>query len=186
MSALEARLRSLESAPPFETVTGDCNQKIDEILSKIPPYSKDSGVLTVCLVDPFDLSIEFETLRRFMPRYVDFIVLIADSMVGRRDPRLREPDNPIVAQFLGDPDWRKKWETLQSTENVSFQDFLTMRFKEGIKGLGLDSGNDFRATPDLATQVGLYWLSFFSRKPLAIKLWNYAVKNAPRQGGLFA
>ncbi len=183
--ALESRLRRDFPSRSFKMIPGDCNQVIDQVIAEIPPPPpKGKGVLTVCFADPFDLSIRFSTLRRFMPLWVDFLVLIADRMAGARDHTLLDPGSTVIADFLDDPDWRPKWEAAKKQRTTSIQDFLMERFTEAMKGLGLKAGKPLRVNVE-GMSVGLYWLAFFSRNDLALKLWNSAKKNAPRQGGLF-
>ena len=59
-------------------VAGDCNKRADEILAQIPAHSPNHRVLSLCFVDPFDIGIKFETLRKLSERRkIDFLVLLA-------------------------------------------------------------------------------------------------------------
>ncbi len=183
-SALIERLDQDFSARDFKVIPGDCNVVIDDVIAEIPPPPpRGSGVLTVCFADPFDLSIKFATLAKFMPLWVDFIILIADRMAGARDTTLIDPSSQIVADFLADPDWRTRWELAQQG-GASIQDFLTERFTAAMERLGLRAGKPLRINVE-GKEVPLYWLSFFSRNDVALKLWNSARINAPLQKGLY-
>ncbi|MGH7866211.1 MAG: hypothetical protein ACREP9_00940, partial [Candidatus Dormibacteraceae bacterium] len=56
-------------------IPGNCNSEIETICEKIPRGSPGNGVLSMCVVDPFDFGIKFATLRRLSKVFVDFVVL---------------------------------------------------------------------------------------------------------------
>jgi hypothetical protein len=58
---------------------------VDDILAKIPAHSTNHRVLSLCFVDPFDIGIKFETLRKLSERYMDFLVLLALYMDANRN-----------------------------------------------------------------------------------------------------
>jgi three-Cys-motif partner protein len=149
---------------------------------KYPLPRKDAGVLTVSFVDPFDLSIDFATLRRFEALYIDFIVLIADQMAGERDTTLREPENTAVARFLDDPEWRAKWKEAEAA-GLHFRDFLVERFTAAMAAMGFKAGTPLRVNVQ-GMGVMLYKLAFFSKSELAIKFWEDSQRLAPPQPGL--
>ncbi len=55
MNALQTRIRKHYSDRDVHFVEGDCNELVDQIIAKIPRYSKDLKVLSFCFVDPFSL-----------------------------------------------------------------------------------------------------------------------------------
>lgn len=186
LSALEERLRRDIPTREVTPIPGDCNEVIGDVIKAIPPPpakgAKRGGVLTFCFADPRDLSVRLSTLRRFAPRKVDFIVLIADRMAGARDSTLVKPGNPVVADFLNDPDWRSKWDAARK-RGVTFQDFLTERFIAAMTSFGLLAGIPHRVKV-AGMEVPLYWLTYFTGHPLGIDFWERARKKAPKQESL--
>jgi three-Cys-motif partner protein len=86
LSAL--RIRSSQIAPDADIayVQGDCNKRTSEILAKIPKGSAGDTALSLCFADPFDISLEFETIRALANgRYVDFLILLALGMDANRN-----------------------------------------------------------------------------------------------------
>jgi hypothetical protein len=85
-------------------------RKFMEILAKIPIGSKTDTVLTLCFVDPYDIGIEFETVRVLSARFVDFLVLLAVFMDANRNyDRYIKVDDVRVEKFLGSESWRDRW-----------------------------------------------------------------------------
>lgn len=184
LGALGARIERDFKDRDIKLIRGDCNEHGDEIRAEIPKFSTKSGGLTVCVVDPYNLGIEFETLRAFADLRVDFIVLIADQMSGGRiaDVLLAQGDSK-VEKFLDDPDWRDKWTAAQA-DKVPLRTFLLKQFTERMKKEGfLDGGaQNFKIQ---GKGVNLYHLALFSKNELAVKFWQTTLKRAPTQMGMF-
>jgi three-Cys-motif partner protein len=179
-AALRERLR-LASPECIATIfEQNCNTAVDDIRREIPRFSQSSGGLTFCLIDPFDLGIEFATIKAFSDLRVDFLVLIADQMAGGRNVEnyLRD-DNETVSRFLDDSDWRPKWK-VQEVEGVAFREFLVAAFSDKMKTLNFLAGDPYRVAI-AGNNVPLYVLVLFSKHRLAMKFWDSALRNAPRQ-----
>src|SRR5207244_6684804 len=86
LKALKARVKRHAPGVSVAYVGGDCNRKVVEILAEIPVGSKTDTVLTLCFIDPYDIGIEFETVRVLSARFVDFLVLLA--VLDRKSTRL--------------------------------------------------------------------------------------------------
>jgi three-Cys-motif partner protein len=122
LDALRQRTHRIAPSANVAYVSGDCNSRVKEILREIPPASRQSTVLGLCLVDPYDLGIKFETLRALSERYVDFLCLLALNMDARRNyQRYIEPESKKVNESLGSSDWRGGQK--RSLEGLSSQSF---------------------------------------------------------------
>lgn len=85
LDALRRRVDKLYPQTDVCYVLGDCNEKVEEICSKIPTPSSDSKVLSFCFVDPYDLSVKFSTIKTIANRFVDFLTLLALGMDANRN-----------------------------------------------------------------------------------------------------
>jgi three-Cys-motif partner protein len=184
VAALQERVKRDFSDREIVIIPGNCNEVIREVRKEIPGLrGSGEGVLTVCFVDPFDLSIDFTTLRTLSDFYIDFIVLIADQMAGRGATSLAKPGNTVVERFLDDSEWRMKWKKA-AAKKVNFRDFLVERFTAGMAALGFEAGTPMRVKVQ-GMGVRLYKLAFFSKNDRAIEFWEKTVKKAPTQESLF-
>jgi three-Cys-motif partner protein len=81
LDALKMRAKRLAPDADIAYVQGDCNERTSGILAEIP-----QGSLSLCFADPFDISLEFETIRALAgSRHVDFLVLLALGMDANRN-----------------------------------------------------------------------------------------------------
>jgi three-Cys-motif partner protein len=178
-TALRKRLTTEFPRRDFSFIVENCNSAADRILTEIPPYSKTSGVLTFCFVDPFGLDIHFSTIRRFQDLWVDFLVLVADQMAGARDKTLLKPANKVVERFLDDDNWRNRWASAKKG-GMKFKDFLLDGLTSKMKSIGFKAGTPMRVNVQ-GMGVMLYRLAFFSKREVAIRFWENARTNAPTQ-----
>jgi hypothetical protein len=83
-------------------ILGTCDAKIAQICEEIPKGSQNNKVLSLCLVDPFDFGLKFETLKKLSVFYVDFIVLLAIGMDANRNyDHYVDGDSPKIDEALG-------------------------------------------------------------------------------------
>ena len=164
-------------------IAGDCNTKVDEILKAIPRGSTELKVLGLCLVDPYDLGIKFETLRMLSKRFIDFLCLLALNMDARRNyQRYMEPDSKKVDEFLGSSDWRRRWETAQASR-VEFPQFLAMEFAKVMDTLGYIPPPPYTMKEVRSDEknLPLYHLALFSRSHRAYDFWGEVLKYSTDQ-----
>ena len=73
INTLKSRVKKLSAEKDIEIIEGDCNENIDNIISKIPKQYGQK-VLTFCFVDPFSLNLHFKTLQKLAIEHrVDFL-----------------------------------------------------------------------------------------------------------------
>ena len=184
LSALKSRVQRFAPEGNVAYVAGDCNQNVNAILREIPSASAKHTVLTLCVVDPFDIGIKFETIRKLATRYVDFVCLLAVYMDARRayDYYIQEGSTK-VAEFLGKPHWRKKWLDVQSQPGLDFPNFLAEEFSSSMEDLGyipppLYSMKRVRSGEK---NLPLYYLALFSRNKIAYGYWDEVLKYSTSQ-----
>lgn len=183
IQALRERVAKHFSHQDVQFVDGDCNQKVSEILEAVPVPSRKQKVLTFCFVDPFSLDLRFQTIQNLASLFVDFLVLLALDMDGRRNLRnYVKPDSHKIDEFLGISDWRERWKTFSMTK-YSFQKFLASEFEKQMISLGYlkyGKGNTKHIrTPD--HNLPLYHLAFFSRHKLGYSFWDECLRYSSDQ-----
>jgi three-Cys-motif partner protein len=157
-----------------EFIVGDCNEKIEEIVSFIPKPSKSNKVLSFCFIDPFALIVKFETIKRLSSLFTDFLVLLAFGMDGKRNIKYYiKENNRRIDEFLGMSDWRERWITaeLKGTNLVKFlaDEFTNQMVKLGYKK---DAINNFIPFHSDERNLPLYYLAFYSRHPRGYDFWK--------------
>jgi len=182
ISALSRRVEKHFPGRKTNYIKGDCNEKVSEILSLLPKPSKSNTVLTFCVVDPYNLGINFETMKQLNKYRIDFLVLLSWMDASRNEYIYIEPTKKRIDNFLGDTEWREKWTKLKK-ENYDFRKFLAEEFVNRMMILGypdtaLKTMFEIRST---AKNLSLYHLAFFSKDQKGYKFWNDARFGGPSQ-----
>lgn len=187
--ALEKRVLKLYPKVDARLVRGDANDKVPEILKKVPQNRKGFKVLCFCFADPFSLSnLAFATIRQLAFRSMDFLILIPSGMDANRNVSYYiNPSNTNVDRFLGTPQWRDDWKKAE-LENKSFGHYVTEFFDKQMKTMGyIYSGiEETVQIRSIEKNLPLYHLAFFSRHKLGAKFWKEAKKYSDDQLGLFS
>jgi three-Cys-motif partner protein len=183
LDALKIRVQKTAPHARVAFIEGDCNQHVGDILAQIPAHSAGHRVLSLCFVDPYDIGIKFETIRKLADKYVDFLVLLALYMDANRNA-----DNYVKAeavkidQFLGERTWREEWKSRQR-EGVQFPQFLAEEFSRSMEGLNYQPQPFYKMKPIKIAEmnVPLYRLALFSRHPRAYTFWDQVLKYSTPQ-----
>jgi len=175
------RVRAKRVAPDFEVsfIPGDCNRHTAELRAAIP-----SNSLTLCFADPFDIGLEFETIRALaVNTRIDFLILLALGMDANRnyDNYVKE-DADKIDKFLGSNSWRDRWATAQ-WDAVRFVRFLADEFTNSMAALGYIPPPHYtmKEVRSYEKNSPLYKLALFSRNPLAYKFWEEVIKYSTDQ-----
>jgi three-Cys-motif partner protein len=188
LSALKTRCATLAPNVRPAFISGECNEMVPQVLSEIPIGSNSRTVLTLCFVDPYNLvGVNFDMLKQFSARYVDFLCLLALDMDANRNyERYITEDAPQVDKFLGYTEWREKWREAQ-WQGIDFPDFLASEFSDRMRTLG------YLPTPPYLMKrvrsdeknLPLYHLALFSRSKTAFDFWDDVLKYSTDQQNLF-
>jgi len=128
MAALKARVERVAPRAHATFVLGNCDTAINEICAAIPKGSSNNKVLSLCVVDPFDFGIKFETLRRLSAVFVDFVVLLAIGMDANRNyANYVEGHSTKIDETLGNTQWRERWKA-EGIRRSDFRPFLATEF----------------------------------------------------------
>jgi three-Cys-motif partner protein len=136
LDALTARVRRIAPQANVAYVPGNCDAEIETICNEIPRASSTNKVLSLCLVDPFDFGLKFETFRRLSAVFVDFVVLLAICMDANRNyEHYVEGNSTKIDEALGNTEWRTRWKAV-GIRRSDFRSFLADEFCGSMESLG--------------------------------------------------
>lgn len=188
LEALKVRAKQVAPNADIAYVQGDCNKRTLEILAEVPRGSPGDTALSLCFADPFDIGLEFETIRTLASeRYVDFLVLLALGMDANRNyEHYLKEDADKVDKFLGSESWRERWATAQ-WDAVKFTRFLADEFAKSMTTLGYIPPPHYtmKEVRSHEKNLALYRLALFSRHERAYRLWDQVLKYSTDQTSLF-
>jgi three-Cys-motif partner protein len=184
--ALQRRVeREYGDTRRVDYLTGDSNELLQEILELMRQERQRGSLLSFCVVDPCKMAnLKFSTIEQLSMLFVDFLVLIPSYMdAHRNEGAYVAPGNSTVEEFLGDADWRSKWESSAG----EFGAFIVDQFGLAMKRLGFLYDGPGEEVPVYLPRknVKLYHLAFYSKNELGMKFWRSARKGSDDQLGLF-
>lgn len=166
ISALEKRISLSYPGKDTLCIHADANVAIEDIKSLIPHHGPNNKVLTFCFIDPYDLNINFDTIKVLTKnKLVDVLILQAYFMDANRNyDNYIKDDNEKISKYLGFDDWRNKYQSSPYYPN-DFVVYLMKHFDDNMKQLHfLEPVRTSIKIPQ--KNVKLYYLSFYSRHPL--------------------
>jgi three-Cys-motif partner protein len=182
LDALKERVARHFPDAKVEFVLGSCDEQVEKISRLIPKATRSHRVLSFCFVDPFDLSLQFSTIKRIAKHFVDFLFLLALNMDGNRNlAAYLETKNKKIDDFLGMTDWRERWMRLPQPK--SFPRFLAEMYAGQMQTLrylpvGFDKMKQVRSD---VKNLPLYHLALFSRHERAYEYWDEVLKYSTPQ-----
>jgi three-Cys-motif partner protein len=174
LSALKIRAKRVAPNADITFVPGSCDEKIEEICRAIPRGTGDSKVLNLCIVDPFDFGIKFETIRTLASFRTDFLVLLAVYMDARRAyDHYVDGENPKLDYALGNNDWRTRWKERPRGKD-EFPGFLAEEFAGSMSTLRYlpIKISDMVMVRSDERNLPLYYLALFSKHKTAYQFWD--------------
>lgn len=183
LDALRIRVKRVRPEANVVFVEGNCDHQIDQVLAQIPRPSEGSKVLSLCVVDPFDFGLKFETLRRLSAMFVDFVVLLAIGMDASRNyDHYVDGHSTKIDDALGNADWRDRWKAV-GIKRSDFRPFLAEEFCRSMESLGyLKTPLDrMKLVRSVEKNLPLYYIALFSRHGTAFKFWDEVLKYSTDQ-----
>jgi three-Cys-motif partner protein len=188
IEALKTRAARMAPGAKADFITGDSNSEVRRIADLIPKGSAQNRVLSLCIVDPYDISVRFSTVKTLAEKgYIDFLVLLAVYMDANRNyAEYVKPTSLKVANFLGKTDWRESWREKEKLR-VDFPDFLATEFSIQMTRLGYleQPLHKMKQVRSGEKNLRLYRLALFSRNPQAYKFWDQVLEYSTDQRKLF-
>jgi three-Cys-motif partner protein len=176
--------------PGYSTVViaGSCDEKVDEIVGHIPLKIGEKKVLTLCMMDPNSLEIDFRTINRLAGvGKVDFIVLLALMGDGNRNEQsYTREGNRKIELLLGNRNWRTEWEQ-QKQGDDSFPRFIVSSFEKRMRSIGYllpDQEIPLKEVRSAKRNLPLYHLTFYSKDETGFDFWKKAMKYSSTQTSL--
>jgi three-Cys-motif partner protein len=180
--ACESRIKATDAFDRCHVFTGDCNEKISEIVRSIP-----KGALTLAFIDPTGLHAKFEAIAA-LSRWgrVDLLLLFADAydIVRNVDAYVQDP-NSKLDQVLGpESNWRDHWRGLEnrSSKNVRcmFADIYKRQLERHLHY------RKFGEKTMCCSRGALYRLIYASKHDRGLDFWDKITKkDAGGQKSLF-
>ena len=187
LDALRTRVNRTRPEADVAFIGGNCDREIDRILDQIPKPSPGNKVLSLCVVDPFDFGLKFETLRKLSSYFVDFVVLLAIGMDANRNyDRYVDGDSTKIDEALGNTDWRDRWKDVGISRS-DFRPFLAEEFSRSMESLGYQKTplHRMKLVRSAEKNLPLYYIALFSRTPIASKFWDEVLKYSTEQKSLW-
>lgn len=183
LAALKARVKRISPQADVSYILGNCDNEIDEIYKALPQGSSTNRVLSLCLVDPFDFGLKFETLRRLSTTFMDFVVLLAIGMDANRNyEHYVEGESTKIDEALGNREWRERWKAV-GIRRREFRKFLAGEFCRSMESLGYleKSLHRMKLVRSVEKNLPLYYLALFSRSQTAFQFWEEVLKYSTDQ-----
>jgi three-Cys-motif partner protein len=188
IAALKKRVQVIAPGVKADFMVGDSNSSAIQIANLISRPSATNKVLSLCIVDPFDIGFRFSTIQVLAQKlFVDFLVLLAVYMDANRNyAEYLKPTSAKVENFLGVKNWRDKWK-VQEQLRVDFPDFLAKEFNEQMTTLGYITQplHKMKKVRSDERNLPLYRLALFSRNPQAYRFWDAVLEYSTMQRTLF-
>jgi three-Cys-motif partner protein len=153
-------------------VKGDSNLNIEEIKTHIPEFTLANKVLTFCFVDPFSLNLHFKTISSLGEKRVDFLILMALQMDGKRNlEKYLDDNNNKINLFIDEQNWREEF--LKTGYSASdFTKFLSDRYDKRMSQLGYIEPPEKHRIQAYSTHLPLYYLAFYSKHSRGNEFWK--------------
>lgn len=171
LDVLKDRVKKTYSTADVTFIHGDCNEKVNEVCDAIPKYSRKRRVLSFCFMDPYNIGIHFETVRRLSDYRMDFLILLAIRMDAARNIKHHER----IGQCLGDDNWKEEWEQAER-DGKKFPYFFAEKYASQMETLGYKdtSREAMHEMRSHDKNLPLYHLAFFSEHELGYRFWREA------------
>ena len=180
IAALERRCRQVAPNANIVFIQEDVNASVPRVLSALPPYSRDNGLLSFCFVDPFDTTLKFSTIRALSAqRRIDFLILLMLGFDARLNFRtyFGDSESTRIAEFIDCPNWRDEYRA----DGHPLR-FLLRKFDEAMRRCGYPGSTRDDVVPVYADgkRVLLYDLVFYSKSEAGKALWKSTIASLSR------
>lgn len=182
-NALKARVAREFPSAKVEFVHGDSNEKIEEIIAKMPAYGKGNTRLPFCFVDPYSLNLHFKTIRRLSQTLMDFLILQALHMDANRNfDNYMSENSSKIETYLDDPLWRQKFDANALNRN-DFVKFLYNEYHSKMLAMGYQPEKQADQIKSNVKNLPLYYLAFYTKHQRGNDFFKKAKKSVNPQLG---
>jgi len=174
LNSLKQRIKRFGIKGKVDLIEGDCNEKVEEIIQKIPA----KGTLCLAIIDPTGLQIRFDTIKKLADHHkVDLLITFPEGMAIKRNLEkfLKQPDS-VLDDFMGGKEWRSMF-TKSKLGEIKLQErekrFIQL-YREKLDSIGYVetiSGEEVLIRSS-EKRLPLYFLLFASKHSLGHKFWS--------------
>ena len=176
--ALKERCSASHINERIRICTGDCNNLIDSIITKIKRTEKIS--LNLAFLDPEGMELHWETVAKLASiRRMDLIINYPQYSLNRAmKPAFDREIDTAVDRFFGDRSWREVYRKWLVNRNIGLHRQLIDLYQIKLKDLGYSEvrrGDEIGDEPlirNVKRNAPLYRLLFASKHPLGEKFWH--------------
>jgi three-Cys-motif partner protein len=184
LQALQQRVEREHPGIDVTYIEGDCNSTRNEIIKAIPAHSMGKKVLSFCFIDPFNISIRFETIQALSQKFMDFLIVLAVGMdATRNEQTYARAEDKHVENFLGVSNWRVRWQQALK-QGMTFRHFLTQEYASQMEALGYKKVplSKMKEVQSDERNLPLYHMAFFSKHDRGYNFWDEVLKySTPQQ-----
>lgn len=181
MDALKQRVSRLYPGLNVSFVSGDSNEKIDQIKSEIPPYARGNTLLPFYFVDPFSLDLHFSTIRELAEGLMDFLILLALHMDANRNlQNYLDENSEKIELFVDEPNWRDEFQQFGS-DGKAFIRYLADKYDQNMIQLGYVKPEKKHQVRSSIKNLPLYYLAFYSKHKRGNDFYKKVKKTATGQ-----
>jgi len=172
ITALRQRLTAFPQPSEPQILQGDCNLRINDVVSAIP-----TGTLSLAFLDPYGLQLHFETVRAISRARCDLILFFPDHLDALRNwaHYYFEQEQSNLDRVLGTPSWRA---TLSESNRDNHPLLLRRLYETQLRTLGY-THFDYERISRRNDGRYLYLLMFCSRDPAGGKIWRGISQRKP-------
>jgi three-Cys-motif partner protein len=181
--ALSSRVERGFSHLDVTLINGDCNKVVEEIFRSIPAFYKGNTVLHFCFIDPYSLNINFRTIEILgRKKSIDFLILQALHMTANRNlKKFIQEENDRIALYLGDLQWREKYDSNSKKYSTDFVRFLADQYTRKMAEMNYIPEKNTHQIKSNIKNLPLYYLAFYSKHPTGIDYYKRVEKYASKQ-----
>jgi three-Cys-motif partner protein len=175
---LKNRIETLPGEPEVSLIQKRVEDAVPDIKEALPSYSAEKGLLSLCFIDPFSADLDFSVIRELGQSFkMDFLVLLMSGVDIRQNFQryLEDKSDTRISDLIDDPNWRQDW-AQRGMRARDLIHFVLEKFDAAMTRLGYEAQGPEESHPVRAHGMGvlLYHLVFYSRHPLAKKLFRAA------------
>lgn len=163
---------------------GNPNTMIDRLEYYIPDSTGKHKVSTICLIDPFSMDLEFETVKVLADLGVNFLVVL--SLPWTRKEYFKtcvNEEREVLNSFLGIP-WSEVGDGNTSSDKLFFRT-LVKSYHHQMHGLGYKAEGSFHKIDESNLSVPFFFVGYYSNTVGIRKVHSEVLKKVVHQVRLF-
>jgi three-Cys-motif partner protein len=170
--ACRVRLSHSPARDASEVLSGDCDQLVDSIVSRIP-----KGSLTITFIDPEDLRPDFATVERLARTgAVDFLLLFATAtdLVRNVDQYEADEESKLDRMLGPDSNWRSEWAAMSNRTGANVRALFPRIYETQLRSRLNYKG--VRVKEIRGPKGPLYSLVYASKHERGLEFWDKIAK----------